>query len=67
MASPGGSGHHRNRTISSSTKHNLYEVLGIEKSATDEDIKRAYRRLALQYHPDKNLNGDPANTEKVGY
>jgi curved DNA-binding protein len=33
---------------------NYYEILGVEKDATAEDIKRAYRRLARQYHPDLN-------------
>ena len=32
----------------------FYDVLGISKSATDDDIKRAYRKLALKLHPDKN-------------
>lgn len=37
-----------------------YNVLGIEKSATEQDIKKAYRKLARKYHPDLNPNNDEA-------
>jgi molecular chaperone DnaJ len=38
----------------SSGKQDYYEVLGLQKNASKEDIKSAYRKLALQYHPDRN-------------
>ena len=51
---------HAELELKKSKRKDYYKILGIDKDATDQEIKKAYRKLAIVHHPDKNPDDEQA-------
>jgi DnaJ-domain-containing protein 1 len=57
--------HHAESELKKSKRKNYYKILGVGQSAGERELKRAYRKLVKEYHPDKNIGKSPEEVREA--